>query len=186
MKTRAKQAQNNEIRIIESVREMWMEIPLNEITLEKVAEKAGVTVRTVLRKFGSKDGLLDASVKYAAEVKMNREDVESGDVTGAITVLLNEYEHMGDAVLRTIRAEKDISAAADILKVGRAKHRAWCEMVFAPYLPEKPQIAREEKLVALIAATEIYLWKLLRRDLNKSKASTHRIFLRMVTALTKS
>lgn len=186
MKKRARQAQTNENLIVESVRDLWMEMPLPEITLEKVAEKAGVTVRTVLRKFGSKEGLLDASVKHAAGVKMDREEVEPGNVSAAIAVLLDEYESMGDAVIRTIRAEKDVPAAAEILKVGRAKHRAWCKKAFGPYLLNETGTRREEKLLALVAATEVYLWKLLRRDLKKGRAATQRIFYQMVDGIISS
>lgn len=186
MKNRAARAEHNQLKIMASVRELWMEGPLNEITLEKVAERTGLTVRTVLRKFGSKEGMLEASVKHAAQEQMDRDSVEPGNLKAAVTILLDEYENMGDAVVRTIRAENEVPAAAEILKVGRAKHRAWCENVFAPFLPEKPASAREEQLLALIAATEVYLWKLLRRDLKISRSETHRIFLRMVTAIASN
>ncbi len=51
---------------IQAVGELWKSISLNDITLKAVAEKSGYTVRTILRKFGSREGLSDASMKYDA------------------------------------------------------------------------------------------------------------------------
>lgn len=186
MKKRSAKARTNEIRIKESFRDLWMEHALPEITLEQVAERAGVTVRTVLRKFDSKEGLITASIQHAANQAMERESVEAGDLEAAVSALMKEYESMGDAVIRTIRLEGELPAAAEILQLGRAKHRKWCAAVFSPYLPQKRNTMREEKLHAFIAATEVYLWKLLRHDLKNSRTATHRIFLELVRGIAEN
>ncbi|MFO7824647.1 MAG: hypothetical protein R6V72_11975, partial [Cyclobacterium sp.] len=66
---------------------------------------------------------------------------------------------------------------------GRAYHREWCEKIFAPFLPDPENPDYEQKLLSFITATEFYLWKLLRRDLNKSREATFVVFKSLVEGL---
>lgn len=183
MKKRAAGAENNLLKVMQCTRELWLDGSLKDITLEQVAERSGVTVRTILRKFGSKEGLFEACVSHAAKTMSERPPVTPGDLSAAIDVLLDDYEVRGDAVIRTIQLQADLPVAEQILKVGRVKHRSWCEEVFEPFLSDLSPSAREVRLLAFIAATEIYLWKLLRRDLKKSRAATRRVFLEMIQGI---
>jgi AcrR family transcriptional regulator len=62
MRARADAAAATADRIIAAARVRLRREPYDELTLEVVAADAGVTVRTVLRRFGSKDGLARAVV----------------------------------------------------------------------------------------------------------------------------
>ncbi|GAA4459741.1 hypothetical protein GCM10023189_33840 [Nibrella saemangeumensis] len=187
MSTRAESATQTEQSIMHAMVALWMEIPLSQITLEKIAERAGVTVRTILRKFGSKEDLLEASLQHdASTIEQTRNKVPVGDVAEALNVLLTEYEQMGEAVVRTIVLENELPGARKILDRGRAYHRQWCALVFEPYLPDSGSDAYEIKLAAFIAATEIYLWKLLRKDLQKSHDETRQVFRLLVEGLIRS
>lgn len=186
MTARAEQVAENENRILQAVVDLWKEMSINDITLEKVAERSGLTVRTVLRKFGSKEGLLEASLTYEIpEFEARRKRPTPGNVDEALRTLLDEYEDMGDAVIRTIVASDDLGFAARLLERGRREHRAWCQRVFAPHLPDPCLPAYEIRLSALIAATEIYLWKLLRRDMGHTFDETLEIFTVMVYGIIK-
>lgn len=184
MTVRAEQVAQNEERILMAVVSLWKDHPIQDITLERVAEKAGVTIRTVLRKYGSKEGLLEATLRFEIPgFKEQRERHEPGDVAGALAALIEEYEEMGDAVVRTIRAEDELPFAAMLLERGRQEHRKWCARVFAPYLPDPCEERYGLQLSAFIAATEIYLWKLLRRDLGHTREEVLEIFTTVVKGI---
>ncbi len=184
MEKRSASAARTEAKILNATADLWLKHPLTDMTLEKVAEESGVTIRTILRKFGSKDGLLEACMGYYATAHMPQRQLDvTGDIQKALSILLDEYELMGDAVFRTIQAQDDLPVAAKILEKGRSTHRAWCEMVFEPFLPDHASPDYDICLLAFISATEIYLWKLLRRDLKLSFSQTQKVFLTTVEAL---
>jgi AcrR family transcriptional regulator len=185
MTTRAEQVAENERRILDAMVGLWLEMPIAEITLEQVAERSGVTVRTILRKYGSKEGLIEASLERVPGNLLTRNEAPSGDIDEALGSLLREYEAMGPAVIRTIAVEEQYPAARKILEKGRAHHRDWCANVFSSWLPEPCTDAYEMKLTAFITATEIYLWKLLRKDLGKSYEETLGVFRQLVEGLCR-
>ncbi|MCB0549130.1 MAG: TetR/AcrR family transcriptional regulator [Phaeodactylibacter sp.] len=186
MKNRAKAAAHTERRIMEAVIGLWQVLPIHEITLEAIAERAGVTVRTVLRKYGSKEGLFEACLKQdSSKIEINRGQVQAGDVPGALRILLDDYEAYGDANIRTLAVEEELEMARKILEKGRQYHRQWCARVFAPWLPEPSTGDYEKRLLAFIAATDVYLWKLLRRDLGRSPGETLETIQTLVNGLIK-
>lgn len=187
MTTRAKAAARTEQDILEAAAELWRERALNDITLEAVAERAGVSVRTVLRKYGSKEQLFAASIeKDGSKIMAGRDQVPAGDVEEALSVLLRDYEKFGDASIRTLAVEEELEIARKILDTARTYHREWCARVFAPYLPAPGEATYESRLLAFIAATEFYLWKLLRRDLNRSYEETFNTFRLLVKSLVEN
>lgn len=178
MSERAEQVARNDRKIIDAMANLWLEMPLSELTLDKIAQRSGVTVRTILRKFGSKDGLLLASMEdNAVRFTRKRMQVTPGDLPGILDALLEEYERMGDALIRTLTVEYEFPSTLEILKKARTIHREWCAMVFEPFLPSKSSDSYETVLTAFIMGTEFYLWKLLRRDMGKSLEQCRQIFL---------
>jgi hypothetical protein len=75
--------------------------------------------------------------------------------------------------------EHRLPILADVLAMGRQKHRAWLQQVFAEELPDDAR-QRRRTLTALYAATDVGVWKLLRRDLGTSRAETVQIMRRLV------
>jgi AcrR family transcriptional regulator len=184
MTARADQMARNDRNIAAAMVALWLELPIHEITLEQVAERSGVTVRTILRKYGSKEGMIEASLESdEIDFERSRKGAEPGNISEILQVLLAEYEATGHAVVRTIAAEEQYPAAHKILAKGRAYHRKWCARVFAPYLPEPGSDIYEAKLTAFITATEIYLWKLLRKDMGKSYEQTLQIFQLLIEGI---
>lgn len=163
---------------------LWRERALDAITLADIAERAGVTVQTVLRRFGSKDGVVEACIEEGASgIPEARDEAPVGDVAGALDVLLDHYEADGDPTLRTLSLEDRLPAARRIAESGRRHHRAWCARVFGPFLPDPEADGYEACLDAFVAATDLYLWKLLRRDLGRSADDTRRAVEMLVGAL---
>jgi AcrR family transcriptional regulator len=177
-------AENTKIEIIKAFGTLWSNYSIKDITLEKVAKEAGVTTKTILRKFESKEGLTNESLSYlAAEIESERTTTKVGDIDDILKALLSNYEKMGEAAIRTINLESELEIARQIGAKGRALHRDWCIRMFASYLPNEKSIDYEIQLTSFIAATEIYLWKLMRKDLKLSKEKTFSIFKNLVEGL---
>lgn len=161
------------------------ELPIAAISLPEIARRAKVSVQTVLRQFESRDGLLDATVAFAqAEVTEERRAVP-GDVPAALRVLVDHYEHRGDGVLLLLGQEPWEPRAAAITDAGRALHREWVSAVFTPVLADRDATRRDEMIDLLVVATDVYTWKLLRRDRRLSRSDTEARMLLLVESVLK-
>jgi AcrR family transcriptional regulator len=133
------------------------------ITLGSVADRAGVTVKTVLRHFGSREALIDATWAQVRQNTLAERTAAPGEPAQALTVLIEHYENRGDMVLGLLAEEDNDPRARLMCNDGRALHRRWVEEVYATGLPAESG-ARERLVDALVVATDVYCWKLLRRD----------------------
>ncbi len=141
---------------------------VDEITLDEVAAAAGTTRQTVIRFFGGKDGLLAAMaaiVEAQAEPRLLLPDDTS--IQAVLQVLITHYELVGDLVVRLLAQEQRHPALRPILDRGRREHRAWVAKWFGGTLKGKE---RERQVTRLVVATDVYTWKLLRRDFGNTEA----------------
>jgi AcrR family transcriptional regulator len=174
-------AEETKLSIVKALGLLWTQYSINEITLDMIAEEANVTKRTILRKFGSKEGLMNESLSYdPAEISAERDQAKAGDIDDILNTLLSNYEHIGDAAIRTINLESELEIARRIGTKGRMQHYNWCKRVFAPFLPDSESPYFEIQLTSFIAVTEIYLWKLMRKDLKMSRKKTFSVFKNML------
>ena len=90
-------------------------------------------------------------------------------VRGALEALIAHYEAVGDMVVRFLAQEEQHSALRPLLAQGRNEHRAWVAERFGSTQCGLSELERERQITRLIVATDIYTWKLLRRDLGKSQ-----------------
>jgi AcrR family transcriptional regulator len=179
---RAQAAEATAERILEAfvrrLRETWFD----EIRLEDVANDAGVTVQTVIRRFGGKDGLLDATSMHVSAEVQRRRAVAPGDVASAVTTLLEDYEAAGDLFMRMLAQEDRYLPVKRLTDHGRAYHRAWVRGVFSPWLEVLPPLEAEARLDALVVVTDVYVWKLLRRDMGRTVAELRSLMEHMIAA----
>ena len=184
MGARAEAAAETGRRILAAMQVLFAEQPYDRITLEEVAQRAGVTLQTVLRRFGSKDGLLAAAAAEAgARVQAQRDEAPVGDVAGSIRNLFDHYEEWAQVSLRLLEQEERIAEIAALARAGRDVHAAWIERVFAAALRSVRGQARELLRNQLIAVTDVYVWKLLRRDRGLSRPAAERAVTGLVEAL---
>jgi AcrR family transcriptional regulator len=184
MGARAEAAAETGRRILWATMEFYTERFYDQVSLEDVAERAGVTVQTVLRRFGSKEELISAAAKEERRrVRSQRDRAPVGDVGGAVKVLVEAYEEHGDRYLRLLAQEERVPAFRSITDTGRAFHHGWVERVFAPLLAEHTGPERERLLAQLIAICDLYFWKLLRRDMGLSPEQTELAVIEAITAL---
>jgi AcrR family transcriptional regulator len=173
MVARAESAAATGERILDAAVEVFWELPTTQVSLEEVARRAGVTVQTVIRRFGGREGLFTAAGEREAErVRRQREQAAVGDVHGAVRVLVDHYEELGERVLRMLSEEQRVPGLREIADRGRALHRQWCAQVFAPALAERSGAARDRRLAQLVAVCDVYTWKLLRLDCGLSRRQT--------------
>src|SRR5262245_21061414 len=83
-------------RIVEAFGECMHDRWVGEVTLEEVAEQAQVTVRTIIRRFGGKDGLLAAFLKEVTPRIGRERTAPPGDSEGAVNRIVALYEKLGD------------------------------------------------------------------------------------------
>jgi len=167
-------------RILRAAYEMWLERPYDDVTVEAVAKAAGVSRQTVVRQFGTKDDLAIAVVDWQRPTEEASRATEPGDVDGAVRRLIERYETMGDANVRVLELEGRVAAIDYLLKESRASHRGWIETTFGPLVLDRSKQQRDQTVVALYAATDVSLWKLLRRDLGQSRSDTEATVRRLI------
>lgn len=166
MQARARAAQETGRRILQAVTELYMERWLDQFSLEDVARRSGVTVQTVLRRFGSKEDLLAAAgAELERHVSRQRGEAPVGDVDGAVRNLFDHYEEVGDLVLRSLAQEGMHPPIRALMDRGRRFHYEWVERIFAPLLAGTTGQERQRLRAQLITLTDVYVWKLMRRDL---------------------
>jgi len=152
------------------------------ITLPAVAERADVTVKTVLRHFGNRESLIDVAwQRLFDDIRAEREPPPDDPAT-ALDVLIEHYERRGTMVLTTLASEDHDPRAKRMNSAGRSGHRAWVEQVFGARLPEHP-VERSRVVDVLVVATDVYTWKLLRHDRGLSVGDVADRMLMMTEAL---
>ena len=182
MKKRAESSVQTAQDIYIATVELWHERSIQHITLDAIAARAGVSIRTIIRRFGSKKGLFEACIQNT-EPESEREKATVGNIEEAIHYLLMDYEAHGDAIIKTLAIEDELEVAQITLESGRKYHQAWCARIFAPFLSSNDDVASEQTLRCFIVATEFYLWKLMRRDLKYSFEETKETLLKLVKAI---
>jgi AcrR family transcriptional regulator len=156
----------------------------DEVSLADVAGEAGVTVQTVLRHFGSKEGLTEAAAAREVEqVRAARWSPPPGDVDAALRALATHYEAWGDRVLRLLAQEERVPAIRRLTDAGRVLHHEWVDHVFGPRLAQARGAARARLRARLIAGTDVYVWKILRRDLGMDPKAAELAMRELVAAL---
>jgi AcrR family transcriptional regulator len=168
---RALSAEATAQRILDSFLERLMTQWFDEITLDAVARDAEVTVQTVVRRFGGKDGLLAAAVKIlGARINAQRGN-PAGDIHRVVASLIDDYEQTGDAIIRLLAVEPRHPPLKEFVDFGRGEHRRWLSDAFAGALSKLDTRARQRAVDQLVIVTDVYTWKLLRRDMNRSAAA---------------
>jgi AcrR family transcriptional regulator len=183
MKARADAVADTRRRILRSIVDLGQERLTMETTLDDVAERAGVSVRTILRHFGSREGLLDAAWEFGRTEVVEERIAPPGDLDAAVRVLFDSYERRGDVTLRLLGQEFWDERIRHGMDLGRRSHREWVETVFAPQLGERPAEHREALTDLLVVASDVYTWKLLRRDRKLNRDAAEDRVRQMLTAL---
>jgi AcrR family transcriptional regulator len=187
MTARAEAAAATGERILDATEELFWAGPADRMSLDAVAVRAGVSVQTLIRRYGSKDGLIEAAAARAVgRVQRQRDEAPVGDVAGAVANLLDHYEELGPRALRLLAEEDSGPIMAQIAEDGRVMHRDWVKRTFAPQIARRRGASRTRHLAQLVAVTDVYMWKLLRLDAGLSRAQVERALRELIDGLEAS
>lgn len=170
--------------ILDAATAVFWQAPSDELSLDDVAVRAGVSVRTVLRHFETREGLFEAAAQREADrIAAQRASASPGDVTGAVRVLVNHYEDVGEGVLRLLAEEQRTPGLQAIVDRGRDSHWSWCRRVFADALAPLSGVDRDRRLAQFVVVCDVYCWKLLRMDAGLSRRQTERAITELLAPL---
>ena len=168
---RAQAAEATGQRIIAAFLGRLMSQWYDEITLDRVAADAATTVQTIVRRFEGKEGLLAASLQELGTQINARRTAVTGDLDRTLANLTEDYEQTGDPVLRLLALEERHPSLKSFLDYGRSEHRQWVTSVFVEPLGFKGP-RHERAIDLLVVVTDVYAWKLLRRDMGHGIPAT--------------
>lgn len=184
MAARAEAAEATVRRVLEVALRLFTDNPYDEVPLEGVAAEAGVTKRTVLRRFGSKEALFAEAMTLAKETMIaHRQEAPVGDVAGIVANVVGQYEQWGANRLRLLEQEDRIPLVGEWVRGGREWHWSWVTRVFAPQLQGLRGAERKRRHAALVVLTDVYTWRLLRLDQGLSRRETERTLVELINLL---
>jgi AcrR family transcriptional regulator len=173
-------------KIVLSFNQLLLVRWIDEITLDEVAASAGTSRQTILRLFRSKEGLLSAAIDlFHAQAAPRLELPEDvGDLT-AIEALVEHYEIVGDMAFRLLAQEERQSLLRPPLSRGRQAHRSWVAAHFKEALGGLDEDERNRQITRLVVATDLYTWKLLRRDFGQTRSEVTALIAGMVNNISQ-
>jgi len=183
MTARAAKAQATKARIRACAVELFCNRPAEEFTLDEIAGRAETTVQTVLRIFGSKDELIYEALEDMAAGGVFLRPTAPGDISAAVGSFFDIYETVGDLVIDRLGEERRRPALKATLNQGRENHRDGVKTVFAPQLERVHGAERAKLLTTLIVMTDVYVWKLLRRDMKMNRSAAEAIVAGMIRSV---
>lgn len=170
LRERADQVERTRESLLRACVQLAYEVPLATLTLARVADRAGVSVQTVLRQFGSREGLLDAAHEWGLRQVVAERPADPGALDASLEALSAHYEARGDGVLLLLGQESFEPTARLVTERGKDLHRQWVRALFAPWLAVAPD--PDALCDQLVVVTDVYAWKLLRRDRGLDAART--------------
>ncbi|MGA9315110.1 MAG: helix-turn-helix domain-containing protein [Solirubrobacteraceae bacterium] len=181
MSARAEAAAATRERLLAAAWQHFASHPYEDVRLQGIAAEAGVTAQTLHTQFGSKDQLLTAAYVWFGEQEMTQRDTApTGDIHRAIEILFDRYEVHGIAILRMLSQEDRIPAIAQMTEAGRAYHCEWAAKTFTPLLRGLRGASRERRLAAIVVATDLLVWKLLRHEMQLDRTRAEAVVVEMM------
>ena len=186
MVARAEAAEATGRRIVDSAAVLFGRQLYEQVSLEAIAQHAGTTVQTILRRFNSKEELLaDVITRRRTAIHAQRGQVQPGDLNGALDLLFTEYEQWGDEIVLFLAQEGRNPLITRAVQAGREFHQAWVRKTLGPLVGKGSGQARRRAVHQIIAATDLYVWKVLRRDLKLDEREARAAIAGMVEAAVR-
>lgn len=179
MAKRNEQAAATRQRIVDAARGL-ISSQSPDFTLALVAEAAGTSVQTVLRAFGSKEGLIIETVIGSLSSEYATPGPAPRSVHEAVVQVFDEFEEIGDRLMWMLANEHRVDGLAAVIAHGRSIHRERVMSAFADRLAGYGPAERRRVVAALLVATDAYVWKLLRRDLGFGRAAAEAVVERII------
>lgn len=180
---RAEAEERTRTALLDAAEELFFERGWDGMSLGVIAADAGVTKQTLLRHFGSKEGLLEQAFARAFErVRDQRWDLCGDDIEHAVDNLLDHYEAVGDRALK-IDAMAGVEAVAIWVQRSRELHHDWVDQAFAAFLRRVRGRDRARRRAAVIALCDVHAWRLLSRDIGLARAEVRATLILAIRGL---
>ncbi|MFB2598737.1 TetR/AcrR family transcriptional regulator [Herbiconiux sp. P17] len=189
MSARADSAQLTRERIMDAMLTRFAVTPYERIRLDDIAADAGVTVQTVIRRFGGKPALMTTVVeRELGRIAGAREEAarsaQAPTPADTIAALVQHYERYGDLILKTYSEAPLVEGLPELAARGRDYHVDWCRRAFdAAIDPAADGVLRRRRLAQIVAICDATTWRILRADGSLSPAETERALLELLTPL---
>jgi AcrR family transcriptional regulator len=166
---RAEAEEHTRTALIAAADDAFLSAPWERASLDSIAKRAGVTKQTLLRHFGSKDGLLEQTLRLAiAQVEEQRLSAPTDDIPGAVDNLLDHYEERGGRAMRSTNLDVG-GPLAELAQIARQFHYDWIDHAFGRWLTPASSTERARLRAALIAICDVQSWWILTHDLGLSR-----------------
>jgi AcrR family transcriptional regulator len=186
MTARAAAAAETADKIIAATRQLFTAHLIAEITLADIAQRSGVTVQTILRRFGDKDAVFAEAISgLGTDIVSQRGQAIPNELDDLLENLVEHYETHGRLVLKMLGEEITTPAIEPVLGFGHDYHRRWCETVFAATLEPLTGAERKRRLAQLIAICDLRSWEVLRIRMGLSRNQTRTALREMLQPLIK-
>lgn len=188
MTTRAEATERTGERIIDAMLSWYAEVPYDRIRLEDVAADAEVTVQTVIRRFGSKHGLLAATVEREF-IRLTHDRTAALGETPQNTLhsLVRYYEDHGALILKLYAEAHQAPGVPELAARGRSYHVSWCREAFSEALVHsRDEATHDRRMAQVVAICDATTWRILRFDGHLSPAQTEQALLELLLPLLQS
>jgi AcrR family transcriptional regulator len=173
---RAKAQERTREALIEAATDEFFEGNWLKTSLDSLSRRAGVTRQTLLRHFGSKDGLLMQSLmRGAAQVRDQRWSTPTTDIPGAVENVIDHYEEWGERSVRIGAWQRGPTVLALFANAARQMHYDWVEHAFAGWLDKFDDETRAERQAILVVLCDVQTWWILSNDLSLPRHKVHAI-----------
>jgi AcrR family transcriptional regulator len=180
---RAEAEERTRIALLDAADDAFLCGPWEEASLEAIAGAAGFTKQTLLRHFGSKDGLLEKTLRRAiAEVEEQRLGAPAHDIAGAVENLLSHYETRGGRAMRSSNLSLE-GPLADLGRRAREFHYDWVDHAFGTSLAAAESAQRGRLRAALITVCDVQSWWILSHDLGLPRAEVRATLILTISRL---
>ncbi len=185
MTARAEATERTGERILDAMLRRYADLPYDRIRLEDVAADAEVTVQTLVRRFGSKAGVLVATVeRELAQLAADRAAALGESPRATLHALVDYYEHHGTLILKLYSEAPLAPGVPELVARGRAYHVSWCRQAFESALPPGDDpVVRARRLAQVVAICDATTWRILRFDGGLDPAQTEEALLELMLPL---
>lgn len=185
---RAARSHRTRRAIIDAMRALHAEGDLHP-TVPRIAERAGVSLRTVWQQFADRESLLVEAVRRDREILRGLVTRIEPDqpLAARVESFVAQRARVLEEMTPTWRAARIHEPFSDQLRHDRRRKtaggRAELELVFAPELAQLPGQQRDELVDALHAISIWAFWETLRTDLGLSPLRAQQLLSRTFSAL---
>lgn len=180
---RAQEAEARTARILDTCIDLFLEKPLIEISLAEIAERAGVGLQTLIRRFETKEKLVTAVLlEVAQRIGKSRAGLieNPNDPQSVVDVVCAQYEQWHPYTIAHQRQEATMPILAQFNEIARGNHSAWIKLAFEEPLSALPADESRRVHARLVATTSFETWFWLNQRHELSFGETREVMVQMV------